>query len=154
MKKSFILGLTVLILSMSLMFVGCSTDSDDDGNNNNNNTGGDSVPSKLIGTWVYTVSGVTRSYKFETGTITFIVSDGTNTVTQKYGTLEITPKTSEFSNKDEYPSGYHIQGRIIEDSSNNYPPGSYVGILDPYLNSDNSKFSDLGSTTYIYIKQP
>ena len=44
MKKSFILGLTVLVLSLGLVLVGCSTDDD----------GGDSVPSNLIGTWEYT----------------------------------------------------------------------------------------------------
>ena len=65
-KKIFFLGMTVLILSLGLAFVGCKTDDDSGGSGGNDGS--------LNGTWVkgsdkITVSG--NTYEWDTGTISY-----------------------------------------------------------------------------------
>ena len=155
MKKSLILGLTVLILSMGLVFVGCSTDSDDDGNNNNGGNNGttyDNVPTELKGKWVYDLGYDTYdTMEFFTDTYQRTVSDSGTVVYEKL-TISVDENT-EFFTKTEYPSGYKISG-IIKSHSDSSLIGTKNTLGSVYLNNDNSKFSLYGNSLYIYIKQP
>jgi len=61
-KKIFFLGMTVLILSLGLVFVGCKDDSDDSGGNNGG--GGGLVPAELRGNWLRDSAGSERYLTF------------------------------------------------------------------------------------------
>ena len=69
MKKSFILGLIVLILSMGLVFVGCSTDSDDDGGSS------PEIPAVLKGKiWINSITN--EKIEFGNKNVTVTLSGG------------------------------------------------------------------------------
>ena len=115
MKKSFILVLTVLILSMSLMFVGCSTD--DDGEDNGG--GSPEIPAVLKGTtWVNSTTN--EKIEFGNKDVTVTLSGGSP---KKYDLDSVTKGGIQYSLIFKGLPGGSNEICIFEDGSGFYVMG-------------------------------